>query len=570
MHPSVPPLGPVVALAALGALVAAGCGGDTGPTEPPVAPGVAETPAPVPACQMAPRLPTFHRLNRTEYQNTVNALLGIQQALRAGLPPDALLYGFDNNADGPVSAPLVQRYLNLAQTAVAAALESPASRAGLIPCALDNPGCRRQVLQRFLLRAFRRPATDAEIDEHLRYFELCDDSPRAGLACALEAALVSPSFLFRTELPEAAPTCAAEATLTGGAGGQLSPYALAARLSYFLWSSGPDQELLELAASGRLAEDAVIQAQVNRMLAPAAQRRFLRAFAEGLPTQWLQLDGVASAEPSSAVYPGFDEELRQAMLAESRLFFEEILQQNRSALELVRAPFTFVNQRLARHYGLPAVAGQLGVAMRRVDTTGTLRGGVLGQASFHTITSSSENTSMVLRGRWVLQNLLCTSLGDPPPGAQEMVPPPDPALGLSRRQSLERRTSIYPCSSCHDILNPVGFGLEIFDGIGAQRSSDRGQPIDTSGALPSGEKFQDTEQLLELLKADPRFPVCLTRKLLTYAVGHGLTNRCEEQAVEALAQAFRADGFHLKNHLVRIARSELFRTARRQPEEPAP
>jgi hypothetical protein len=208
--------------------------------------------------------------------------------------------------------------------------------------------------------------------------------------------------------------------------------------------------------------------------------------------------------------------------------------------------------------------------MRRVDTTGTLRGGVLGQASFHTITSSSENTSMVQRGRWVLQNLLCTSLGDPPPGAQEMVPAPDPALGLSRRQSLERRTSIYPCSSCHDILNPVGFGLEIFDGIGAQRSSDRGQPIDTSGALPSGEKFQNTEQLLDLLKADPRFPVCLTRKLLTYAVGHGLTNGCEEQAVEALAQAFRADGFRLKNHLVRIARSELFRTARRQPEEPAP
>ena len=195
----------------------------------------------------------------------------------------------------------------------------------------------------------------------------------------------------------------------------MSPYALAARLSYFLWSSGPDQELLDLAASGRLAEDAVIEAQVNRMLAPAAQRRFLRAFAEGLPTQWLQLDGVASAEPSPAVYPGFDEELRQAMLAESRLFFEEILQQNRSALELVRAPFTFANQRLARHYGLPAVDGQLGAAMRRVDTTGTLRGGVLGQASFHTITSSSENTSMVLRGRWVLQNLLCTSLGDPPP-----------------------------------------------------------------------------------------------------------------------------------------------------------
>jgi hypothetical protein len=548
-----------------GALAAAcGAADSTVSTLPP---GSAETPVSVPACQSVPRLPTFHRLNRTEYQNTVNALLGTQQTLRAGLPPDALLYGFDNNVDGPVSAPLVQRYLNLAETAVAAALDSPASRAALIPCALEQPACRRQVLQRFLPRAFRRPVTAAEIDEHLRYFEICDDSPRAGLACALEAALVSPSFLFRTELPEPAPTCAAEAALTGGTGGQLSPFALAARLSYFLWSSGPDQELLDLAASGRLAEDAVIEAQVNRMLAPAAQRRFLRALVEGLPAQWLQLDSLATAEPSLAVYPAFDEELRQALAAESQLFFAEILQQNRSALELVRAPFTFANQRLARHYGLPPVAG---AAMQRVDTSGTLRGGVLGQASFHTITSSSENTSIVARGRWVLQNLLCTSLGDPPPGAQEMVPAPDPALGLSRRQSLERRTGTPPCNACHDILNPVGFGLEVFDGVGAQRSSERGQPIDASGALPTGERFQDTEQLLELLRSDARFPVCLTRKLLTYALGHGLTSRCEEQAVQALAEAFKADGFRLKNHVVRIARSELFRTARRQPEEPAP
>ena len=562
----VAPLGVPPALAALVALAGAGCGGGQ-PGTPPLPPGSAETPAPVAACQAATRLPTFHRLNRTEYQNTVNALLGTEQPLRAGLPPDALLYGFDNNADGPVSAPLVQRYLNLAQTAVAAALASPASRAALIPCALEQPGCRRQVLQEFLLRAFRRPPTTADVDEHLRYFELCDESPRAGLACALEAALVSPNFLFRTEVPEPAPTCAAEVALTGGAGGQLSPYALAARLSYFLWSSGPDQELLEMAASGRLAEDAVIEAQVNRMLAPSAQRRFLRALVEGLPTQWLQLDSVVSAEPSPAVYPAFDEELRQAMLAESRLFFAEILQQNRSALELVRAPFTFLNQRLARHYGLPPVEG---TAMRRVDTSGTLRGGVLGQASFHTITSSSENTSMVLRGRWVLQNLLCTSLGDPPPGAEEMVPAPDPALGLTRRQSLQQRTGTPPCNACHDILNPIGFGLEVFDGIGAQRSSDRGQPIDASGALPTGEKFQDTDQLLELLRADPRFPVCLTRKLLTFALGHGLTSRCEEQAVQGLAEAFKADDFRLKNHLVRIARSELFRTARRQPEEAAP
>ena len=310
----------------------------------------------------------------------------------------------------------------------------------------------------------------------------------------------------------------------------------------------------------------MIEAQVNRMLSPAQQARFVRPFSESLAAQWLGWDGVHQVAPSPAVYPGFDEELRQAMAGEARLFFAEILQQNRSALELVRAPFTFVNQRLAAHYGLAAVVGS---HMRKVDTTGSLRGGVLTQAGFLTITSSPENTSVVQRARWVLQNLLCTPLDDPPPGAVEMVPPPDPALGLTRRQSLERRTSTPPCNGCHDVLNPIGFGLEIFDGVGAQRTLDGGRPIDASGVLPSGEMFQDTDQLLALLQADPRFPICLTRKLLTYALGRGLQADeagCDEQTVRVLAEAFKQDGYRLKNHVVRIARSELFRTASRRPE----
>jgi hypothetical protein len=564
----------------LGALLAGCAGGGAEPAARPqpavpavtVVPGTAATPAPVAACQAVPASPVFHRLNRTEYHNSVNALLGTKLPLREQLPVDSLLYGFDNNADAAVSAPLLQRYLDLARSAVAAALADAVTRAGLVPC---SPGrdvdCPRRVLATFLPRAFRRPVTDDEVNEHLRYLELCDDSAAGGIGCALEAALVSPHFLFRTELLEGeVPACRSEAAFTAGNDGtsaRLGPFALAARLSYFLWSSAPDQELADLAASGRLADPAVIEAQVNRMLAPAAQARFVRPLVESLPVLWLGLDNLEAAAPSPLVYPRFDEQLRQAMAAEARLFFAEILQQNRSALELVKAPFTFVNQRLAAHYGLPPVDGP---DMRQVDTGGTARGGVLTQASFHTVTASSENTSVVQRARWVLQNLLCTSLGDPPPGAEEQVPAPDVSLGLTNRQSLERRTGQPPCNGCHDILNPVGFGLDIFDGIGAQRGHDeQGRPIDASGALPGGGRFADTAELLALLQADPRFPLCLTEKMLTHALGRGMdAGPCDREVVRTLADEFRADGFRLKNQIVRIAKSELFRTARRHWEPP--
>ena len=304
--------------------------------------------------------------------------------------------------------------------------------------------------------------------------------PAGGLACALEAALVSPNFLFRTELLAPRPPLPGCASQTPLAASVTWPLRAGGAAVVFPVVERPRQELLELAASGRLAEDAVIEAQVNRMLAPGGPAPIPAGrLSRGLPTQWLQLDSMATAEPSPAVYPGVRRGAAAGDGWPSRgCSSTEILQQNRSALELVRAPFTFVNQRLAAHYGLPPVAGEPQCA--GWTPPGLCAAACWARPSFHTITSSSENTSIVLRARWVLQNLLCTPLGDPPPGAQEMVPAPDPALGLTRRQSLEQRTAIYPCTACHDILNPVGFGLEIFDGIGAQRckrsrSADRRQ-----------------------------------------------------------------------------------------------
>jgi hypothetical protein len=516
-------------------------------------------------CTATPKVvPVFHRLNRTEYQNTVNVLLGTNLPLRDDLPVDALVNGLDNNADTAVSATLLQKYLTSAQKAVEAALASATSKAKLVPCAIEtDAACPRKVLEAFLPQAFRRPVAAAEVDQHLAYMTTCSASKTAGISCALQAALLSPNFLFRTELlgTGQAATCTAQAPLTSSPQAQLASYELASRLSYFLWSAPPDATLFDLAAKGMLNDPATLAAQVDRMLAPAASGKYVRPFLDSLPTQWLQLDAVASAVPSPKLFPTFDEPLRQAMQDESRLFFAEILQQNLSALELLRSNFTFANQRLAQHYGLPAVAG---TAMQRVDTTGTARGGILTQGSFLLATSSSENTSIVQRAKWVLNNLLCETIPAPPPGAQDSVPPPDPGLGLTNRESLSIRTANAPCNGCHTVLNPIGFGLEIFDAIGAQRSTDKGKPIDASGALPGGAMFANTDELLNLLKNDERFPACLTHKILTYALGRSMTAACDAETIQTMAQEFKADGFHLKSHIVRIVQSDLFRSARRK------
>jgi hypothetical protein len=265
--------------------------------------------------------------------------------------------------------------------------------------------------------------------------------------------------------------------------------------------------------------------------------------------------------PATTVFPTFDEPLRLAMRDESVLFFGEVFNGGHSALDLVRADYTFVNQRLAQHYGLPAVTG---TQMRKVATTGTNRGGVPTQGSFLTATSSTENTSLVLRAKWVLKNLLCMDLPPPPDKSViDSVPIPDPGLGLTNRESLEIRTSNSLCVGCHTIINPIGFGLETFDGIGTQRTTDRNKPIDSSGTLPGTTmKFANTTEMLNLLKTDDRFPACMTTKLLTYALGRGMVASCDPNEIDNLTQQFKADNFNLKNQVVRIVQSNIFNSAK--------
>ncbi|HXK16947.1 MAG TPA: DUF1592 domain-containing protein [Polyangiaceae bacterium] len=517
---------------------------------------------PSPVCQAGSVIPSFHRLNRVEYQNSVNALLGTDLPLADDLPVDSLVYGFDNNADVAMSATLMQKYLNVAQTAVQAAFANAATRALLIPCQLgaDNV-CARSVLQKFLSSAFRRPASPAEVDDSLGYLKTCSSTPDAGIGCAMQAAILSSKFLFRTELlaTDQAKACTEAVPLTSSTDGKLSPHALAARLSYWLTSSAPDSELYAAADGGALSEPNGIATQVQRLLATPSAGSHRAPFLENFPGQWLQLSAAAVAAPSPTLFPNFDEPLRQALGDESRLFFASVVNDGGSALDLVRSDFSFLNQRLASHYG---ISGVTGTVMQRVSTAGTLRGGILTQASFLTATSSSENTSIVQRAKWVLTNLLCEHLPLPPPGIVDSVPAPDPGLGLTNRESLSIRTANAPCNGCHLSMNPIGFGLEVFDPVGALRSTDHGKPIDSSGQLPDGQTFQNTEGLLGLLKQDPRFPACMTKKVLTYALGRGLDAACDADALQKLGDEWKADGYNLKNHLVRLAQSDLFRSAR--------
>ncbi len=316
-----------------------------------------------------------------------------------------------------------------------------------------------------------------------------------------------------------------------------------------------------------LEQPTVIAAQVERLLSQQVGKKQLMPFIDNFPSQWLQLSAALSATPSKTLYPNFDDPLRAALADESRLFFQSVLQNGNSALDLIRTNYTFLNERLASHYGISGVSG---TAMQRVDTTGTARGGILTQASFLTATSSSENTSIVQRAKWVLTNLLCEKLPAPPPGVADQVPAPDPALNLTNRESLTYRTQNQPCVTCHKAMNPIGFGLEVFGATGEPRTLDHGKPIDPSGQLPDGQMFTDTEGLFGLLKQDPRFPVCVTRKVLTYALGRSMDGACDDQSVRALANDWKADNYELKKQIVRIAQSELFRSARTTKEEMAP
>ena len=420
--------------------------------------------------------------------------------------------------------------------------------------AADEPEepCARRILQRLARRAYRRPVTAADIDPLLDLFAMGRaDGQRFedGIEMALSGVLVSPSFLFR------APRAPDDAE--PGSAVPLSDNDLASRLSFFLWSSIPDEELLDLAERGRLRDSTVLDGQIARMLAdPRAG-----ALVENFGGQWLHLRNVADWTPDPVRFADFDDSLRYAFERETALFLEHLIREDRSVLELIDADYTFLNERLADFYGVDGVNGGY---FRRVPLAGTGRGGVLTHGSVLMVTSYPTRTSPVLRGKWVLENLL----GAPPP-----PPPPDvPALDAgaetsagSLREALERHRANPACAACHAKLDPLGFALENFDAVGAYRTEDDGVTVEASGALPDGTLVDGPAGLRRVLR-DRRdeFVETLAAKLLTYAIGRGLESY-DQPAVREIRRRVEAADYRFSALVSAIVDSVPFRL-RRIPE----
>ena len=398
-------------------------------------------------------------------------------------------------------------------------------------------------LRPLVSRAFRRPASDSEVDRLTGIYAAARESGETierAMQVAITAMLVSPSFLF---LVEADPPA--------GQVRHLDDHELAARLALFLWSSIPDDELASAADRGEVHTDQQLLAQTTRMLADPKSRALIDNFAG----QWLHLRSLAGLSPDRGRFPSFDEELRVAMRRETEEFFAAIVREDRSILEFLESDSTFVNERLAKHYG---IEGVVGAEFRRVGLDRQRRGGLLGQASVLTVTSNPTRTSPVKRGRWVLENLLAAPPPPPPPNVPEL-PTSAEALKGTLRQQMEQHRVNPSCAACHKLMDPLGFGLENFDAIGGWRTEDGGAPIDPSGELPDGHRFAGPAELRKvLIERAGDFRRCLAEKLLTYALGRGL-EYYDACAVERIATATGNAGDRFSVLVGQIVTSPAFR-----------
>lgn len=462
----------------------------------------------------APGRVTLRRLNRAEYNNTIRDLLGVDSNPADAFPADgAGGGGFGNNADTLfVPAVLMEQYLRAATEVLEKA--DPARVFAVRPTPdIPKRDAARATIERFATRAFRRPASADEVDRYLPLFDAADargDAFEPAVKLALRAVLVSPAFLFRVE-EDRATTEAYE----------IGQYELASRLSYFLWSSMPDDELLALAAAGRLHDPAVLDAQVRRMLADPRSR----AMADSFATQWLGVRSLESVvRPDKGRFPEYTPTLRDAMIKEAVLLVDSVFRDDAPLLRLIDADYTFVNDELAKLYGIPGASGP---AMRRVSLADNAnRGGILTLAGVLTVTSYPRRTSPVLRGRWVLDDLLGVP---PPPPPPDILQLPENAKGadgkpLTLRQRVEKHRADPACASCHARMDPIGFGLENFDAIGRWRDTDEGAPVDSAGVLVSGESFNGPAELKKVIATAKRdqFIRHLAEKLLAYALGRGI------------------------------------------------
>ena len=393
-------------------------------------------------------------------------------------------------------------------------------------------------------RAFRRPATAEELDGLAAIFfsaRRSGETVERAAQLALSALLVSPSFLFRVE-----------GDPPPGRIRNLNDYELAARLSFFLWSSIPDEVLFRAAARGEVHTPNQLATQAERMLRDPKVESLVKNFAG----QWLQLRGLDDVKPDPQRFPGFDDELRESFRRETEVFFAHVVREDRSVLEFLDADYTFVNERLARHYGVSGVQGD---EFRKVGLDGGKRGGLLGQASILTVTSNPTRTSPVKRGKWILENLFAAPPPDPPPNVPELADAKGEKLVGTLRQRMEQHRADPACASCHKLMDPLGFGLENYDAIGGWRDRDGDAAVDAGGELPDGRRFSGPAELRTILAArKDEFRRCLIEKLLTYGLGRGL-EYYDVCSVERIAAASAAGGDRFSVIVAEIVKSPAFR-----------
>jgi hypothetical protein len=430
------------------------------------------------------------------------------------------------------------------------------SRRRIFVCRPSKPNdaeeCARRIISALLARAYRQPAAAA--GDILRVMAVYRSASQekslgaggfeTGIQAAVERILASPKFIFRSELDPAG--------LAPGSTYRLGGVDLASRLSFFLWSSIPDEPLLRLAAQDRLKDPKVLEAEARRMLADPRADAIVNNFAG----QWLQLRNLANVQPNTDEFPNFDDNLRQAFRQETELLFRSVLSEGRSALDLLTADFTFVNERLAQHYGIPDVYG---ARFRRVAIVDEARKGLLGQGSILALTSHAERTSPVVRGKWILENLMGLSVPPPPPDVPPLKPVQDGEQKRTMREQMAEHRASPVCATCHKTLDPIGFALENFDAVGAWRSQEAGKPIDASGELGDGTKVDGVVALRQaILSRQEVFVQTVTEKLLTYALGRGLDYR-DMPAVRAIVRESQRNNYRLNSLILGVVESTPFR-----------
>ncbi len=503
---------------------------------------------------LTPGPATIRRLNRSEYSATVRDLLNIHFNAAHELPADgAGGEGFDNAAETLFLSPMhAEKYLEAAKEALSYGASDPRARKSFL---IAEPGdgvtpeqAARRILEDFLPRAFRRPVREGEVDRYLDLFHKAAKSAQSfdeQILFALQGVLISPHFLFLIEelnpSPEPQP---------------LNDYELASRLSYFLWGTMPDEDLFCLAETGLLKDPMTLRGQVRRMLRDRKAFEFAERFVE----QWLGTRELGrDIQPDAELFPEYyDAEVQSAIRYEPILFFQNILAENQSLLTLIDSDYTILNEKLERHYGMNL--GKLGQLPKPTCLpAGSDRGGLLSMAAVLAVSSYPQRTSPVLRGKWVLENLLGTPPPPPPPNVPELEDVHEGEAPKTLRERLTMHRANPVCASCHSRIDPIGFGLENYDVLGRWRSEDAGKPIDSRGQLPDGTMFEGPRELKSVLfKRKGVFLRNLISKMLGYALGRGLTmeDRC---TVESVASKVEANGYSAHTMVIEIVNSVPFR-----------